>query len=70
MDGRTDRQTAYRQTDRFSEANNKGADQSARMRRLVCAFVVLKHPKTGFLASRSNYDRAFPFAGILVCPQL
>ena len=34
-------------------ANYKGADQSARsMRRLVCAFVVLKPPKTGFLASR------------------
>ena len=32
--------------------NNKGADQSARMRRLVCAFVVRIPPKTGFLASR------------------
>ena len=32
--------------------NNKGADQTARMRRLVCAFVVRKPPKTGFLASR------------------
>ena len=32
--------------------NNKGADQTARMRRLVCAFVVHKPPKTGFLASR------------------
>ena len=32
--------------------NNKIADQSARVRRLVCAFVVRKPPKTGFLASR------------------
>ena len=30
----------------------KGADQTARMRRLVCACVVHKPPKTGFLASR------------------
>ena len=33
-------------------ANNKGADQTARMRRLVCACVVRKTPKTGFLMSR------------------
>ena len=32
--------------------NNKGTDQAARMRRLVCACVVRKPPKTGFLASR------------------
>ena len=32
--------------------NNKEADQTARMRRLVCAFVVRTPPKTGFLASR------------------
>ena len=33
--------------------NVKCADQSARrLRRLVCAFVFLKPPKTGFLASR------------------
>ena len=38
--------------DTFQNANNKGADQAARMRRLVCAFVVRKVPKTGFLASR------------------
>ena len=37
----------------FYKANNKGADQSARMRRLVYAFVVWKPPKTGFLSSRS-----------------
>ena len=35
----------------FSKKNNKGADQSARMRRLVCAFV-RKPLKTGFLALR------------------
>ena len=40
----------------FQKANNKGTDQSARMRRLVCAFVVRKPPKTGFLASRPIYD--------------
>ena len=32
--------------------NNKGADQSARMRRLVCAFVVRKPLRTGFVATR------------------
>ena len=37
----------------LENANEKGADQSARsMRMLVCAFVVCKPPKTGFLASR------------------
>ena len=30
-------------------ANNKGADQSARMRRLICAFVVRRLHKTHFL---------------------
>ena len=30
-------------------SNNKGADQTARMRRLVCAFVVRKPPMSGFL---------------------
>ena len=38
--------------DTFQKANNKGADQTARMRRLVCACVVRKPPNTGFLASR------------------
>ena len=28
--------------------NNKGADHTARMRRLVCAFAVRKSHKTGF----------------------
>ena len=31
------------------KANNNGADQTAQMRRLVCAFVVCKPLKTGFL---------------------
>ena len=43
--------------DNFQKANNKGADQTARMRRLVCACVVRKPPKTGFLASRPIYGR-------------
>ena len=30
--------------------NNKSADQTARMRSLVCAFVIRKAPKIGFLA--------------------
>ena len=38
----------------YQNANNKGADQSARMRRLVCVCVVRKPPKTGFLAFRPN----------------
>ena len=35
----------------FPKANNKGTNQSVRMRRLVCAVVVheLQTPKTGFL---------------------
>ena len=33
-------------------ANNKGADQTARMCRLVCACVFRKPLKTGFLTSR------------------
>ena len=33
-------------------ANNKGANQTVRMRRLVCTFVVRKPQKTGFLTSR------------------
>ena len=36
----------------LSKKQKKGADQTARMRRLVCAYVVHKPPKTGFLASR------------------
>ena len=37
------------------KVNNKGADQTARMRRLVCPCVVRKPPKTGFLALRPIY---------------
>ena len=32
----------------FQVANNKGADQTVRMRRLVCAFVVSKQQIQGF----------------------
>ena len=45
--------------DTFQNANNKGADQTARMRRLVCAFVVHKPPKTGFLALRHNLHSGY-----------
>ena len=38
--------------DTFQSANNKGADQSVQMGRLVCAFVVCKPSETGFLKSR------------------
>ena len=34
----------------------KATDQTVRMSRLVCAFVVRKPPKTGFLASRPTYE--------------
>ena len=40
----------------YQKTNNKGADQTARMHRLVCAFDVRKLTKTGFLASRPKYD--------------
>ena len=36
----------------FPISNNKNTDQTVWMHRLVCAFVVRKPPKTGFLASR------------------
>ena len=38
--------------DTFQSANSKGTDQTARMHRLVCTFVLCKPLKTGFLASR------------------
>ena len=39
----------------LENANDKGAEQSARsMRMLVCAFVVRKPPEIGFLASRPS----------------
>ena len=34
--------------DTFQKVNNKGADQSARMRRLVCTFVVFNLQKQVF----------------------
>ena len=45
--------------DTFHQANNKGADQAARMRRLVCVCVVRKPPKTGFLSRQGPSNRAF-----------
>ena len=39
----------------FQIANNKGADQTARMRRLVCAFVVRKQQSQGF-SYRGPYE--------------
>ena len=41
----------------FQKVNNKGADQTVRMRRLVCACVVCKPPKKGFLATRPIYSK-------------
>ena len=38
--------------DTFQNMNNKGADHTAQMCRLVCACVVRRPPKTGFLAAR------------------
>ena len=35
----------------FQIANDKGADQTARMRRLICAFVIRNKEKSGFLVS-------------------
>ena len=41
--------------DTFQKANNKGADQTAQMRWLVCIYVVCKPRKTDFLASSPNW---------------
>ena len=46
--------------------NIKGADQTARMRRLVCACVVRKTLKTGFLATRPNFVIVVINVGVLV----
>ena len=35
----------------FQIANDKGADQPARVRRLICVFVVRNQEKSGFLVS-------------------
>ena len=40
----------------FQKANNKEADQTARMCRLVSTFVVCKPPKTGLFATRLIYN--------------
>ena len=42
--------------DTLQLANNQGADQTARMHRLVCAFVVRKPPKTGFLSAKPIWN--------------
>ena len=39
----------------FQIANNKGADQTAKMRRLICAFVVRKQQSKSFWY-RDSYD--------------
>ena len=44
--------------DAFQKANNKGADQTVQIHRLVCTCVVRKNPKTGFLESRPRYDHS------------
>ena len=47
--------------------NNKGADQSALVCRLVCAFVICKIPKTGFSASRPIYSSDYQTMQSLIC---
>ena len=42
--------------DTLQKTNNKGADQAARMRRLIRAFAVRQPPKTGFLAKRPIFE--------------
>ena len=39
----------------FQIVNNKGADQTARMRRLVCAYVIRKQQSQDF-SRRGSYD--------------
>ena len=46
---------------------NKCADQTARMRRLVCAFVVREPPNTGFLESRPAETGKIRV--VVVCPK-
>ena len=48
---------AIRHNATFQKANKKGADQTARMRRLVLAYVVLKPPETGYLVSGPGKTR-------------
>ena len=49
--------------DTFLLANYKGVDQTEQMHRLVCAFVVRKPLKTGFLTSEPSYYTPM----VLVC---
>ena len=51
----------------FQTANNKGADQTAWMRRLVCAFVGRNPPKTGFLSTRPSYNLRFEISWLFRC---
>ena len=44
--------------------NNKGADQSARMRRLVCTFVVCKPQRQGFSRDQYNPEFVYLFWGL------
>ena len=52
--------------DTFVIGNNKGADQTVRKPRLVCACVVCKPPKTGFLPSRPIWFIEFELPCILI----
>ena len=45
-------------------ANNKGADQPAQTRRLICAFVVRTYIKAGFLTCISSYHEKKTYAKI------
>ena len=47
-------ETSKSRYDTFQLGNNKGADQTERMHRLVCNFVGRKPPKTGFLSSNKH----------------
>ena len=38
----------------FQKGKNKGADQTARTGRLVCACVVRNPPKAGFMGDQNN----------------
>ena len=45
----------------FHKANNKGADQAAHLRSLVCTFVVRMLQVVFFLASRPIYKEALTY---------
>ena len=48
----------------IKEANNKGADQTVRMRRLICTFVVRIWHKIGFLMMWLNWFQHFSVSEI------